>query len=135
MKIFNYGFFLAAATFMLVVTNCSTPSGGVVSNQPDYSTMNSLADILRTKGGVEVMGSGNNVKVLIRGVSTIQLETQPLYVINGAPMGTSYSMANNAINVKDVVSVDILKDASATAIYGSRGANGVVIIETKRGDN
>ncbi len=101
---------------------------------------------------------GGNVNILVRGVSSITGGNQPLYVIDGFPIGSggggsdmrnygssSFSasgMANNtstrinplsSINPSDIESIEILKDASATAIYGSRGANGVVIITTKRG--
>jgi TonB-linked SusC/RagA family outer membrane protein len=101
---------------------------------------------------------GGNVNVLIRGISSITGGNQPLYVVDGYPIGTggggsdmqsfggnmytSSGMANNtqnrinplaSINPSDIESIEILKDASATAIYGSRGANGVIIITTKRG--
>ncbi len=101
---------------------------------------------------------GGNVNILVRGVSSITGGNQPLYVIDGFPVnisegssnalsigGSNYSSANMAnsttdrfnplssINPSDIESIEILKDASATAIYGSRGANGVVIITTKRG--
>ena len=103
---------------------------------------------------------GGNVNILVRGVSSITGGNQPLYVIDGFPIdagsgnssnmldfgGDTYSSAGMAgntqnrvnpltfINPADIASIDILKDASATAIYGSRGANGVVIITTKRGN-
>lgn len=101
---------------------------------------------------------GGNVNILIRGVSSITGGNQPLYVIDGFAIGSggggsdmrsyggnsfsSAGMASNtsnrvnplaSINPSDIESIEILKDASATAIYGSRGANGVVIITTKRG--
>lgn len=101
---------------------------------------------------------GGNVNILVRGVSSITGGNQPLYVIDGFPIGlggggsdmrsygaesfSASAMANNTatrinplsmINPADIESIEILKDASATAIYGSRGANGVVIITTKRG--
>ena len=81
--------------------------------------------------GVFVVDNGNpqsNVSLKIRGLGTIN-DSDPLYVIDGVPM----SMGLNSINVEDIENIDILKDASATAIYGSRGANGVVMITTKRG--
>lgn len=81
--------------------------------------------------GVFVVDNGNpqdNVSLKIRGLGTIN-DSDPLYVIDGVPM----SMGLNSINVEDIESIDILKDASATAIYGSRGANGVVMITTKKG--
>lgn len=67
--------------------------------------------------------------VRIRGNRSINASNDPLYVIDGIPM-TAGSMAD--VNPNDIESMEILKDASATAIYGSRGANGVVLISTKR---
>jgi TonB-linked SusC/RagA family outer membrane protein len=74
-------------------------------------------------------GSGMSIK--IRGLSSINLNTDPLWVIDGV---ISHS-GGNLINANDIESVNILKDASATAIYGSRGSNGVIIITTKSGKN
>ncbi|MDR1723726.1 MAG: TonB-dependent receptor [Tannerella sp.] len=67
--------------------------------------------------------------VLIRGTRSIQASNDPLYVIDGVPI----SQAPDMIPPGDIESIDVLKDASATAIYGSRGANGVIIITTKKG--
>ena len=78
---------------------------------------------------------GEGVKVLIRGSGSISASNSPLYVIDGIPISTN-SYSGNAIadiNFNDVESFDILKDASAAAIYGSRAANGVVLITTKKG--
>jgi TonB-linked SusC/RagA family outer membrane protein len=86
---------------------------------------------------------GGGVSIRIRGGSSIQGGNEPLYVIDGFPLYNSTSTAGtlsgaavnplSSINPSDIESVDILKDASATAIYGSRGANGVVIVTTKKG--
>ncbi|MDR1454629.1 MAG: TonB-dependent receptor [Tannerella sp.] len=67
--------------------------------------------------------------ILIRGTRSINASNDPLYVIDGIPI----SQAPNLIPPGDIESIDILKDASASAIYGSRGANGVIIITTKKG--
>jgi len=78
---------------------------------------------------------GEGVKIRIRGSGSLSAGNEPLYVIDGVPISNS-SLSGNAladINFNDVESFDILKDAAATAIYGSRGANGVVLITTKRG--
>lgn len=84
--------------------------------------------------GVTVSGNdgqpGSNNNIVIRGIGSITGDTSPLYVIDGFPMEDSYA---NTLNPNDIESIDILKDASATAIYGARGANGVVMITTKRG--
>lgn len=113
--------------------------------------------------GVQVVQTsgapGGNVNIIIRGISSVTGGNSPLYVVDGYAIGTggggadltnfntsSYSASGivnssgvnkinplSTINPADIESIQILKDASATAIYGSRGANGVVIITTKRG--
>jgi TonB-dependent SusC/RagA subfamily outer membrane receptor len=78
---------------------------------------------------------GEGVKVRIRGQGSINASNAPLYVVDGIPINTG-NLSGNAladINFNDVESFDILKDASATAIYGSRAANGVILITTKKG--
>jgi len=71
---------------------------------------------------------GSQGSIIIRGVGTLGESTEPLYVVDGTPT-TSLS----SINPNDIESISILKDATATSIYGSRASNGVVIIETKQG--
>jgi TonB-linked SusC/RagA family outer membrane protein len=90
-------------------------------------------------------GTGTSQKVYIRGISSFTGSNQPLYIVNGVPMSNSFagnSGTNNSvdfgnqandINPDDVESVTVLKGASATALYGSRAANGVIMITTKRG--
>lgn len=92
--------------------------------------------------GSGIAGSGSVVRV--RGIASISAGGDPLYVVDGIPItqdyflkGNSGAMNNNplaSLNPEDIASVEILKDASATAIYGSRGSNGVVLITTKRGN-
>lgn len=82
--------------------------------------------------GVQIVNSGapgSNVSIQIRGLGSIN-NSAPLLVIDGVPT----DLPLNALNPNDVETIDILKDASATAIYGSRGANGVVLISTKKGN-
>lgn len=71
---------------------------------------------------------GSAPQIRIRGIGSISAGTDPLYVVDGFPTDNIQTL-----NPNDIESIDILKDASATAIYGSRGANGVVIINTRRG--
>lgn len=80
--------------------------------------------VVRTSGDPE-----GGVTVRIRGTATINNSADPLYVVDGIMVGTSASF----LNPNDVESIEVLKDASATAIYGSRGANGVIMITTKKG--
>jgi len=81
-------------------------------------------------------GEGGSVN--IRGLSSLSLTNTPLYVVDGIPLAGGVSGSRNVlnfINPSDIASIVILKDASATAIYGSRAANGVVMITTKKGKN
>ncbi len=73
---------------------------------------------------------GDAVDIVIRGGNSITSNSSPLYVIDGFVMSDDYI---NTINPNDIESLEVLKDASATAIYGARGANGVLIITTKKG--
>ena len=91
--------------------------------------------------GSGIAGSGSMVRV--RGVASISAGGDPLYVVDGIPITQDYFLNGNrggfntnplaTINPNDIASVEILKDAAATGIYGSRGSNGVVLITTKRG--
>lgn len=74
----------------------------------------------------------DDASIKIRGINTINGSTDPIYVIDGMVMDNSFS-GFNAVNLNDVASIEVLKDASATALYGSRGSNGVVVITTKKG--
>lgn len=83
--------------------------------------------------GVDITSSerpGTVGSVYIRGQRSISAETSPLYVVDGVPLQAG---GIDSINPRDIESIDVLKDASSTAIYGSRGANGVIIVTTKRG--
>jgi TonB-linked SusC/RagA family outer membrane protein len=72
---------------------------------------------------------GGATKIRIRGYSSINTSTDPLYVVDGVV----WTEGGASINPNDIASIDVLKDASSTAIYGTRGANGVILITTKRG--
>ena len=93
---------------------------------------NALEGMQGRAAGVDITNSqrpGEVGGINIRGVRSLTASSDPLYVVDG--MITSNDLSS--INPSDIESVDILKDASATAIYGSRGANGVVLITTKKG--
>ena len=81
------------------------------------------ADITRDNGR-----TGSDIDILIRGKRSLKATNDPLIIVDGIPYGD-----NIDINSEDIESIEILKDASSTAIYGSRGANGVILITTKKG--
>ncbi len=124
-----------------VSTSVSSLKAADINNFPATGLDKALTGKL---AGVQVLQPGGapgaGIAILVRGRGTITAGSDPLYVVDGVPISDNSSDGPgfkvnplNAINVNDIESVDILKDASASAIYGSRGANGVVIITTKRG--
>ncbi|HYT83517.1 MAG TPA: TonB-dependent receptor plug domain-containing protein [Gemmatimonadales bacterium] len=84
--------------------------------------------------GLQVIrGPSGGISVRIRGRSSIYGDNEPLYVVDGMPVTTSPGRGLSWLNPGDVQRIEILKDASATALYGMRGANGVVLITTRHG--
>lgn len=124
----------------------SDVTGSVVSVTSDAinkSVTTSIDQVLQGRAaGVQVQQNtgmpGGSSSIRIRGINSLNASNEPIFVIDGVVIdGSTGSGTDNAIasiNPADIVSMDILKDASATAIYGSRGANGVIIITTKRGE-
>src|SRR5690606_27378000 len=120
-----------------VTGSVSTVSMGNVRDQalasPDQALAGQVAGVnVSTSNGIP----GGGPQIQVRGIGAVGATSEPLYVIDGFPVPSSSSQRSNPmseINPQDIESMTILKDASATAIYGSRGANGVVIINTKKG--
>lgn len=116
-----------------VVTAISTIDSEQISKTPTPSFTQALQG---TVPGVQMAAGsgepGGAVRILIRGTGSITSGTEPLYIVDGVqiPGGTD---AFNFLSPQDIESVTVLKDAGATAIYGSRGANGVIIVTTKTG--
>ena len=121
-------------------------NGGVIAS-PEQLIQGRSAGVQITNSSGEP-GAGVNIR--IRGTSSVRSNNNPLFVVDGVPLagdnvssegfdvGAGASAAKNPLNFlnpNDIASIDILKDASATAIYGSRGANGVVLITTKKGSD
>lgn len=98
---------------------------GVISDDKDY--FRDLADYLHRVPGITISGQ----TVTIRGISSFHAGNEPLFVIDGQVVGSSYADANNMLNVRDIDYVRVLKGADAS-VYGVRGANGVVLIVTKK---
>jgi len=115
----------------------SSVSSSDIENQSITSVQEALQGQI---AGVRVIRNsgapGGGATVNIRGVNSIRAGNNPLYVIDGMPIGGGSSPSQNPlalVNPQDIASIEVLKDASATAIYGARGANGVVLITTKQG--
>jgi TonB-linked SusC/RagA family outer membrane protein len=108
----------------------SSISGSQLRDLPVPTTAESLVGRLAGVQVTRTEGDPNaEIKIRIRGGGSITQDNSPLYVVDGFPVDNM-----NDIPVTDIASIDILKDASSSAIYGARGANGVVLITTKKGE-
>ena len=117
----------------------SDVTGSVASVSAEQLTarpVNNAFEAMQGKAaGVDITSNerpGEIGSIRIRGTRSLTATNDPLYVVDGVPLMSKSAI--ETINPRDIKSIDILKDASATAIYGSRGANGVVIVTTKQGE-
>ncbi|MBR9854317.1 MAG: TonB-dependent receptor [Algicola sp.] len=115
-------------------------TGSVASIKPEkinITPSGSFEQLIQGRvAGLQVINSSNDnpeggATIRIRGNSSINGSNSPLVVVDGFPIGTAGNM--NSVNPNNIASIEVLKDASASAIYGSRGANGVILITTKTG--
>jgi iron complex outermembrane receptor protein len=133
-----------AITGSVATVGADEANVGVISNA-NQLLQGRVAGVQMTSNSGE---PGGGAQVRIRGGTSIQASNNPLYVVDGVPLQDASTVASaningvnaalprnplNSINPNDIESITVLKDASATAIYGSRGANGVVLVQTKRG--
>ncbi|MGB3078382.1 MAG: TonB-dependent receptor plug domain-containing protein [Saprospiraceae bacterium] len=91
-----------------------------------------LVDYLSRISGISVTGRGSSARVSIRGMASINSDSEPLLVINGTPISGGLAAANSTVLVSDIKSIRVLKSPSETAFYGSRGSNGVIVIKLKQ---
>lgn len=114
-----------------VTTSIASVRASDLKGQP----VSSMAEAMAGKmPGVQITqgtgAPGSSLQIKVRGTGTITAGTSPLYVVDGVPLAKDQL---NTFNMNDVESIEVLKDASSAAIYGSRGSNGVVLITTKKG--
>ena len=114
-----------------IVGSVKTVSSDAIAEKPSSN----VADLLQGKvAGLQVFNTSGepetSVSLRLRGESSINLSTAPLYILDGVPVTSGVF---SSINPSDIENISVLKDASSTAIYGSRAANGVIFITTKRG--
>ena len=132
MKTKNYGFLMIMLLIMLfsgLHFACST-SGGMAKAEQTERVYNTLLDRLRYQSELTISGPESSPSIRIRGTTSIEGDNEPLFVVNGNPMGTGYSSVVSAVEVNNVESIRVLTRSQA-GIYGARGANGVVVITTK----
>lgn len=110
----------------------TTVTSESLKNRPNVTVLQSLAGNVAGLNVIQSSGSPGSAKfdLLVRGVGSVNSSTEPLYVVDGVPTN---SVVFRNINPEDIESATVLRDAASTSIYGSRSANGVVIIKTKNG--
>ncbi|GAC1648187.1 MAG: hypothetical protein NVS4B3_03340 [Gemmatimonadaceae bacterium] len=95
----------------------------------NYTTM---AELLQGLPGVQVIRSGQKISVRIRGSNSFLGSDDPLYVLDGMVLSTGTQETLDLIDPRDVERIEVLRDATSLAFYGSRGANGIIVIRRKR---
>ncbi|MBP6793651.1 MAG: TonB-dependent receptor plug domain-containing protein [Saprospiraceae bacterium] len=106
-------------------------SGSATTVSSDPSSNITLDNYLRKVPGVNVWNDGPNATITVRGVSSFNSGLTPLFIVNGNQVTGGFSSVYASVAPADIKSVTVLKDASSTAIYGTRGANGVIVITLK----
>jgi len=101
-----------------------------IQRVPDQPFEQLLAS--RFTGVVTSRTSGGGLSVRIRGVGSFLSSNEPLYVIDDVPINLGDGATLRAINLRDIASIEVIKDPAGLALYGVRGANGVIVIRTKR---
>jgi TonB-dependent SusC/RagA subfamily outer membrane receptor len=139
---------LSVGLLVGLVAGCQRPASTAPQprpNRPDNSTVTSeeiqrqvssdepLEKVLQGRvAGVTVMRTAGGISVRIRGGSSVYGNNEPLYILDGMPIQPGPNGALSGLNPYDIESIKVLKDAADTAMYGIRGANGVIVIKTKR---
>ncbi len=121
----------SAKKISAITGSAATVNSKMLKNAPVASVGDALQGQI---AGLQVWTSSGepsaSVTMRIRGVNSINASTEPLYILDGSPVGASIF---NSLNANDIENITVMKDASATAIYGSRAANGIVFITTRKG--
>lgn len=109
------------------------PSADVTSADIERAPGQSIEEILKGRvAGVTVTETPGGIAVRIRGTTSLYGSNEPLYVLDGIPIAPGPGGSLTGIDPYDIESIEVLKDPADTALYGMRGANGVIVIKTKR---
>ncbi len=120
---------IALSSFVLGCSSAANTAANTSAVSNSELGFNSLLDLLRRQPNLNIVGSGSNATVTIRGRRSIHGNNEPLFVVGGTPLGNGYNSASS-IDVNTVESIQVLSP-SQSAIYGARAANGVIKIELK----
>jgi len=133
--------FLSLLIIIGLMTACGTPQAVTSQGEDQKSntidvdnTKTGITDLtlyLKQISGIHINGSGGDATIVVRGTSSVNFETAPLFVVNGNPIGNDYSVIFDMVDVQQVKQVRVLKSSVDIAMYGMRGATGVVEIDMK----
>ena len=128
--ILTIGLFFAVACGSSENTSSETIRYGstVDVDNPDIP----LEQYIGRLSGVSVYGSGSSARVEVRGADSIQLDSRPLFIIDGIRIGRDYSQVQSMVNMVNVESVQVMRPSRATQLYGTDGGFGAIIINMKR---
>ena len=115
-------------------TDARPPGTVLTADDIRRSPGQSLEQLLlaRVPGLTIERAADGSSKLILRGKNTLVGDTEPLFVVNGIPLGAAVGGNLSAINIYDIETVQVLRDAAATSEYGVRGSNGVIVIRTKQ---
>ena len=133
--------FISLLAIIGLTTSCITPQAVATSEEGRKSntlevdnTKAGITDLtvyLKQISGIKVNGTGADATITVRGITSVNMETTPLFVVNGNPVGNNFATVYNMIDVQQVKRITVLKSSVDTSMYGMRGATGVVEIELK----
>jgi len=134
MKAFTV-FFIILFISALSLNSCATSGVDRSTSNLDKMLIENpdltLKDYLRRISGIQITERGGDVRVTLRGATSITGDNSPLFVVDGSQVGTSYSAVENAVDIKDVASIRVLRSSEAMTMYGMTAANGAIVINTR----
>lgn len=117
-------------------SSCATSGVDRGSNNIDQLLIENpnltLKDYLRRISGVQVTERSGQVRVVLRGATSVSGDNSPLFVVDGSQVGTSYSDLENAVDIRDVDYIRVMRSSEAMTTYGMRASNGAIVVYTKR---
>ncbi|SER10361.1 hypothetical protein [Neolewinella agarilytica] len=128
---------LTLLIFSALLFSCQSPrAASAEGNRPSVSEPSienalDLTEYIRRLGEAQITGDGANAIISIRGVTTINSDPNPLFVLNGNVVGRDYNQVYHMVDIQQLASVKILKNAGDIGLYGVQGANGIVEITLK----
>ncbi|MCB0685964.1 MAG: TonB-dependent receptor plug domain-containing protein [Saprospiraceae bacterium] len=130
MKALNLQFFLFLLLPLFILQIACSSSKGVAGDKRAEKVYTSLLDRLRDQPELTISGSETDPVIRIRGNTSLTSDNEPLFVVNGNPVGSGFTSVSYSLDVNNVESIRVLTRSQA-GLYGSRGVNGVIIIKTK----